>query len=271
MFPTTPAYEVKLESFTGPLDLLLHLIRKHELDISDIPIALITKQYLEYLHVMKELNLSFAGEFLVMAATLLHIKSRMLLPQEDGPQEGEDEGDDPRQELVRRLVEYQQFKEVAGRLSDQERLWKQMFHRESPPLQPVRDVLSDEVQVFDLLDALQEVLARTDAQSFLDVTPDTVTVQDRLNGIIERLEETPVMTFAALFDGAANRVMVIVSFLALLELVRMKLVRIYQGDVFGPIRMTRTFLVEQGEGEPPRETPHDARLTNGGPNGNGFL
>ena len=271
MFPTSPAYEVKLESFTGPLDLLLHLIRKHEIDISDIPIALITRQYLDYLHVMKELNLSFAGEFLVMAATLLHIKSRTLLPQADGLQEGEHETDDPRQELVRRLVEYQQFKEVAGRLSEQERLWRQMFHRETTPLRPVRDVLSDEVQVFDLLDALQTVLARTDVRSFLDVTPDTVTVQDRINGIIERLEETPTVTFAELFAGEVNRVMVIVSFLALLELVRMKLVRIYQGNVFGPIRMTRIFLVDQGAGESPRGTPHDARVTDGGPDGNGFL
>ena len=271
MFPTSPAYEVKLESFTGPLDLLLHLIRKHEINVSDIPIALITRQYLDYLHVMKELNLSFAGEFLVMAATLLHIKSRTLLPQADGLQEGENETDDPRQDLVRRLVEYQQFKEVAGRLSEQERLWRQMFHRETTPLRPVRDVLSDEVQVFDLLDALQAVLARTEVHSFLDVTPDTITVQDRINGIIERLEETPTVTFAELFDGEVNRIMVIVSFLALLELVRMKLVRIYQGNVFGPIRMTRTFLVDQGAGDSPRDTPHDARVTNGGPNGNGFL
>lgn len=271
MFPTEPTYEVKLEAFSGPLDLLLHLIRKHEIDISDIPIALITQQYLQYLQIMKELNLSFAGEFLVMAATLLHIKSRMLLPPEEDPQEGEDEADDPREELVRRLVEYQQYKDVAGRLSDQEHLWRQMFHREPHSLHPVRDVLPDEVQVFDLLGALQEVLARADAQAFLAITPDTITVQDRINSIIERLEETPMMTFAALFDRAANRVVVIVTFLALLELVRMKLVRIYQGDVFGPIRITRTFLAEQGDGAPPRETPHDEHLTNGGPNGNGFL
>ena len=114
-------YEVKLEAFHGPLDLLLHLIRKHEVNIYDIPIALITRQYLEYLQIMKELNLSFAGDFLVMAATLIHIKARMLLPQEAGPGTEEEQGEDPRNELVRRLVEYQQFQEVADRLSDQEK------------------------------------------------------------------------------------------------------------------------------------------------------
>ncbi len=270
-----PAYEVKLEAFTGPLDLLLHLIRKHEIDIYDIPIALITQQYLEYLQAMKAFNLSLAGEFLVMAATLIHIKSRLLLPKEEEQEEREEEGEDPRSELVRRLVEYQQFKEAAGRLSDQEKLWRQMFQREFEQAQPVREVFSDDsVNLFDLLGALQEVLARTEANVILDITPDTITVQDRINGVIERLEGTPTLTFAALFDGATNRLMVIVTFLALLELVRMKLVRIYQVDLFGAIRITRTFLAGhlENEREPPRDTVHDGNATNGGgPNGNGRL
>ena len=268
---TEPTYEVKLEAFNGPLDLLLHLIRKHEINIYDIPVALITRQYLEYLQIMKELNLSFAGDFLVMASTLIHIKSRMLLPQEPGPEPGEEEGEDPRSELVRRLVEYQQFKEVAGRLSEQERLWRQTFQREPERSPPLREVFSDEVHVFDLLGALQEVLAETAASPGIELTPDTITVQDRINGVIERLEETPTLTFAALFEGETDRLTVIVTFLALLELVRMKLIRMVQADFGGPIRITRTFLAWQPEGDgTPTRTPNNDDH-NGGFNGNGIL
>ncbi len=269
------AYEVKLEAFNGPLDLLLHLIRKHEINIYDIPIALITRQYLEYLQIMKELNLSFAGDFLVMASTLIHIKSRTLLPQETAPEPGDEEGEDPRSELVRRLVEYQQFKEVAGRLSDQERLWRQVFQREPEQSQSVRDVLSEDVQVFDLLSALQEVLAQTAVSTGLEFTPDTLTVQDRINNVIERLEETPALTFAALFEGETDRLTVIVTFLALLELVRMKLVRLTQVNFGGPIRITRTFLAWQSE-EHPEGNGASPRIMNndehhGGFDGNGIL
>jgi len=265
------AYEVKLDAFSGPLDLLLHLIRKHEINIYDIPIALIARQYLEYLQIMKELNLSLAGDFLVMASTLIHIKSRMLLPQEPGPELCDEESEDPRSELVRRLVEYQQFKDVAGRLSEQERLWRQVYQREPEQSQPVRAVLPDDVHAFDLLSALQEVLAQTDGSSVIELTPDTLTVQDRINSVIERLEETSSLTFAALFEGETNRLTVIVTLLALLELVRMKLVRMMQVDFGGPILITRTFLAGQAE-------DHGALLPgtnngdhNGGFNGNGIL
>ena len=264
-------YEVKLEAFSGPLDLLLHLIRKHEVNIYDIPIALITRQYLEYLQMMKELNLSFAGDFLVMASTLIHIKSRMLLPQEPGPDPCDEDGEDPRSELVRRLVEYQQFKEVAGRLSEQERLWREVFQREPEQSSPIREVFSDDVQVFDLLSALQEVLAQTTVAAGLEFTPDTLTVQDRINSVIERLEETPALTFAALFEGETDRLTVIVTFLALLELVRMKLVRMTQVDFGGPIRISRAFLAWQSEvdGAPPQATNNGDH--NGDFNGNGIL
>ena len=269
------AYEVKLEAFNGPLDLLLHLIRKHEINIYDIPIALITRQYLEYLQIMKELNLSFAGDFLVMASTLIHIKSRTLLPQEPDPEPGDEEGEDPRSELVRRLVEYQQFKEIAGRLSDQERLWRQVFQREPEPIPPIREVFSDDVQVFDLLSALQEVLAQTAESPGLEFTTDTLTVQDRINSVIERLEETPALTFAALFDGETDRLTVIVTFLALLELVRMKLVRLTQVNFGGPIRITRTFLAWQSEEHPEGNGASPGIMNNdehnGGFDGNGIL
>lgn len=264
-------YEVKLEAFTGPLDLLLHLIRKHEIDIYDIPVSLITQQYIEYLQLMKELNLSFAGDFLVMAATLIQIKSRMLLPQEAEAISEEEEGEDPRSELVRRLVEYQQFKEVAGQLSDREKFWRDMFQRESVHVPQVKEVLMDDVSMFDLLEALQEVVLRTETQVVVDITPETVTVQDRINGIVERLEVHPDLTFTELFDDASTRLDVIVTFLALLELVRMKLVRIFQGDLFGPIRISRTFLPEAGVDDAERSTEFDGpdTMNHGGLNGNG--
>jgi len=266
------SYEVKLDAFTGPLDLLLHLIRKHEINIYDIPLFMITKQYLDYIQMMKDLNLSLAGEFLVMASTLLHIKSRMLLPQDEAVSEDDEEGEDPRSELVRRLVEYQQYKEAAGELTEQEMLWRQMFHREPVQQQPiVRDLLVEDVSLFDLLDALQDVLIRTESEVFVDITPDTMTVQDRINLIIDRLEGESTVTFSALFDHATNRLVVITTFLALLELVRMRLVRIFQGDLFGPVRITRTFIAGQGDGQLDAQTGAiglDA-WQNGGPNGNG--
>lgn len=264
-------YEVKLEAFTGPLDLLLHLIRKHEIDIYDIPVSLITQQYIEYLQLMKELNLSFAGDFLVMAATLIQIKSRMLLPQEAEAISEEEVGEDPRSELVRRLVEYQQFKEVAGQLSDREKFWRDMFQRESIHVPQVKEVLMDDVSMFDLLEALQEVVIRTETQVVVNITPETVTVQDRINGIVERLEVQPDLTFTELFDDASTRLDVIVTFLALLELVRMKLVRIFQGDLFGPIRISRTFLPEAGIDDAERSTESDGpdTMNHGGLNGNG--
>ena len=243
-------YKVQLDSFNGPLDLLLHLIRKQEINIYDIPIALITKQYLDYLNLMKNLNLSFAGEFLVMAATLLQIKSRLLLPKEEASTEEEGDGEDPRAELVRQLVEYEQFKDAAGRLSIQEKVWREAFVRDPIPTGPRNwqasideDVLTDDLSLFDLVGALQQVLDRTAPdQTFIDVTRESLSIQDRINGILERLEIEPSVTFEALFERLDSRSMIIVTFLALLELVRMNLVRLYQSDIFGPIRVTRKFV-----------------------------
>ncbi len=243
-------YNVQLDSFNGPLDLLLHLIRKQEINIYDIPIALITQQYLEYLNFMKNLNLSFAGEFLVMAATLLQIKSRLLLPKEEAAAEEEAEGEDPRAELVRQLVEYEQFKDAALRLSSQEKVWQEAFVREARPMveSAKEDSLDEEIQtddlsLFDLVGALQQVLDRaTPNQTVMDVTKEALSIQDNIHRILERLEIESSVTFDALFDRVDSRPQIIVTFLALLELVRMNLVRLYQGDIFGPIRVTRKFL-----------------------------
>lgn len=247
-------YRVQLDSFTGPLDLLLHLIRKQQINIYDIPIALITQQYLDYLSLMKTLNLSFAGEFLVMAATLLQIKSRMLLPKEESSDQDEGELEDPREELVRQLMEYEQFKEASVRLSNHERVWREAFTRD--PMvdepEPSEELPIEDLSLFDLLNALQEVLDRTASESFIDFTIERLSVQDRIHAILDQMETQPSLTFEALFEKAASRGLVIVTFLALLELVRMNLVRLYQGDLFGPIRIARRFI--PGGGTEPGET-----------------
>lgn len=235
-------YHVRLEHFEGPLDLLLHLIKKHQVNIYDIPIAMIAQQYLNYLSMMKSLNLAVAGEFLVMAATLVHIKSRMLLPTDETDVEDED-GPDPREELVRRLLEYRQFKDAARQLDDRERLWREIYAREPMPLPPVRsdEVSLDEVSLFDLVDALQGVLARLPAGSLVEIVPENLTVKDRMNVILEALDTKESVTFQSLFEGQTHRLVVIVSFLALLELVKMNLVRLFQGEAFGAILVIRAF------------------------------
>lgn len=244
-------YQVRLEKFEGPLDLLLHLIKKNEVSIYDIPIALITHQYLEYLSVMKSLNLAVAGEFLVMAATLVQIKSRMLLPA-DETQDAEEDGPDPREELVRRLLEYKQYKEAAGQLDNRERLWREIFQRDQAPAPTVRtsETLLDDLTLFDLVDALQGVLARTPDRRLIEITPENLTVKDRMNAILESLEGKESMPFPDLFEGARERLVIIVTFLALLELIRLNLVRVFQAETFGPILVTRAFsLVAPDEPE----------------------
>ena len=180
MDQTELPYQVKIENFEGPLDLLLHLIKKNEINIYDIPIALIAQQYLDYLSVMKDLNLTVAGEFLVMAATLLHIKSRMLLPVDEVVVDEED-GPDPREELVRRLLEYKQFKEAASQLDYKERLWRDVFSREpGPSVELTKDEsLLDEISLFDLVDALQGVLSRHPGKRLVEIIPDNLTVRGK--------------------------------------------------------------------------------------------
>jgi len=244
-------YHVRLEQFEGPLDLLLHLIKKNEINIYDIPISLIAQQYLEYLGLMTSLNLAVAGDFLVMAASLVHIKSRMLLPAEEV--EGDDEdGPDPREELVQRLLEYKRYKDASSRLEDRERLWREVFYREQPAPAPMRsdESLLDDVTLFDLVDALQSILARTPRKDLIEIIPENLTVKDRMNAILEFFEDKESFTFVSLFDSSRSRLVIIVTFLALLELIRIKLVRIFQGEAFGPILLTRTFSpVDQQQSE----------------------
>ena len=235
-------YQVRIENFEGPLDLLLHLIKKNEINIYDIPIAMIAQQYLEYIEAMKELNLTVAGEFLVMAATLLQIKSKMLLPVDETTEEEED-GPDPREELVRRLLEYKKFKDAARQLDTQERMWREIYTRTPPPQEEIEDddALLDNVGLFDLVDALQGILNRNPGKKLLEIIPDNLTVRDRMNAILEALEGQESVPFESLFEAPCHRLVVIVTFLALLELIRLRTARVFQPENFGPILVSRAF------------------------------
>ena len=235
------SYRIRLDQFEGPLDLLLHLIKKNEINIYDIPMALVTKQYLEHISMMKSLNLEVAGEFLVVAATLVHIKSKMLLPSE--PDEEDEEGQDPRADLVRQLLQYKQFKEAAHTLEDRERLWREVYNRPVMLDEKLPDEGAPlELTVFDLMDALQEVVRRVPSKAFLELTTEQLTVKDRMNYILDRLEEAAAVPFHLLFSPSDARLILIVTFLALLELMRHRLVRAFQAEPFGAILLSRAVL-----------------------------
>ncbi len=231
-------YTVRLEMFEGPLDLLLHLIQKNEVDIFNIPMALITEQYLEMLNVMKVLNLDIAGEYLLMASTLLHIKSKMLLPTPS--EEEEEEGEDPRAELVRRLLEYQKYKEASAELERRPMLDRDVFIRlvladEEQPREEERI----EVNLFELLDAFRQVLERAKPEAFHEVILDRVSVEEKVQDILSVLQrEKRSIAFHLLFPEQATRRVIIVTFLAILELVKMKLIRIFQSALFETIRVS---------------------------------
>ena len=235
-------YQVRIENFEGPLDLLLHLIKKSEINIYDIPIHLIAQQYLTYIEAMEELNLTVAGEFLVMAATLLQIKSKMLLPADEAAADEED-GPDPREELVRRLLEYKKFKEAARQLDEQERLWREIYSREQSQVSELEsdESLLEEVGLFDLVDALQGILDRNPGKKLLEIVPDNLTVRERMNAILEMLEGRESVSFVELFEPSCHRLVIIVTFLALLELMRLRTARVFQAEHFGPILVSRAF------------------------------
>jgi segregation and condensation protein A len=241
-FESSPdAYKVKLESFEGPLDLLLHLIRKHEVNIYDIPIALITEQYLGFIALMEELDLDVAGEFLVMASTLIHIKSRMLLPRPEPSQDDAGELEDPREALVRRLLEHQKYKAAAELLHERQTLRSAQHIR---PDSSVAAAAGDdyepelEVDLFSLLAAFRGVLERANRRPRMVLPPEQISIEDRINQLLERLSETEACGFEDLFgDGDGSRGFMIVTFLALLEMIRLKMVRIFQSGGFGPIRV----------------------------------
>lgn len=228
-------YKVKLENvFEGPMDLLVHLIKKNEVDIYDIPVGLITEQYLAYLEWMKLLNIDNVGDFLVMASTLAQIKSRMLLPFH-----GEDEDEeDPRLQIARPLAEYLQIKSAAEELAGRNMLGDKIFTRRINP-KAYLDTNQELIQVglFELIDAFQRILARVSKDHTVDLHTDTVSVKDRMNAIVAILEEKGSIAFDEMFPANPQKMDIIATFLALLELMRMNLVTAAQGHQSGTIRL----------------------------------
>ena len=236
-------YNVQLDVFDGPLDLLLYLIRKDEVDIYDIPIKQITSQYVEYLNLMKMLDLSIAGEFIVMAATLMMIKSRMLLPAEERPDLEDDDEEDPRWDLVRQLVEYKKFKDAADYLQGLEYVRQNMFasgagvERPEPDIDPGLKI--GDVSLFDLLTAFNHVLERARDEEIGEIYAEQFNVTDKIAAILEAVGRTGQMTFEALFDGKTSRHEIAVTFLALLEIIKLRQVHVKQRKEFGEIFIER--------------------------------
>jgi len=230
--------KIKLEIFEGPLDLLLHIIKKNEVDIYDIPIAAITGQYLEYIEMMKELNLDIAGEFLLMAATLIHIKSKMLLPVSEEVTEEKEEGADPRLELVRKLLEYQRYKEAAAELDKREILGRDVFTKAVLLMDGIEgDEGLVDVSIFELLEALKGVIEKAPKTIGFDISIEKVTIADRINHIMETLDREKSVTFFSLFPQGSSRTFIITTFLAMLELTKMRMIRVFQSVEDGVIRL----------------------------------
>lgn len=247
------SYSVKIEAFEGPLDLLLHLIKKNEVDIYNIPIATITRQYLEYIDLLKELNLDVAGDFLVMASTLIQIKSKMLLPATPDEDAEADEEEDPRAELVRRLLEYQKYKEAAMSLGGRELMEREVFARKFPSaelasLQPDEGPL--EVELFELIEAFRRVLSRVPAATIHEVGAESYTVADCIVDVLAALEGKESVPFEELFCDRLSREYVIAIFLAVLELCKLKMVKLAQPHSQASIWIMPAVL----------ETPYDAAM-----------
>jgi segregation and condensation protein A len=233
-------YKVKLEIFEGPLDLLLFLIKRDEIDVYDVSIERITHQYLEYLETFKQLKIEIAGEFIVMAANLIYLKSRSLLPLDQQPPEEDAEDNDPRWELIRQLIEYKRFKEAAEQLHARELEQQRVFTREPETTSvmgqgPLR--LGD-VGIFELIHAFQNVIKRVEAREDLrEIFGEHFTVSDKIEVILQRIANGPAVRFSDLFGAIVSRVEIVVTFLALLELIRLKQVRVTQPDTFGDIEL----------------------------------
>ena len=232
--------KIKLSAFEGPLDLLVHLIKKNQMNVYDIQISIVTRQYLEYLDLLQELNLDLASEFLVMAATLIHIKSKMLLPRPETAAGDPGEEEDPRDALVRRLLEHQQFKAAAEMLHDKEMLRGAQWAR---PDSRIEEIAGDdyepeiEVDLFSLLTAFKQVLERARERPPVVLPPEQISIETRIDQMLERLSETEACGFEDLFATDATRADMIVTFLAMLEMIRLKLIRVFQQGGVGAIRV----------------------------------
>ncbi|MDD5644058.1 MAG: segregation/condensation protein A [bacterium] len=227
-------YNVRLEVFEGPLDLLLYLIKKEEVDIYDIPVEKITKQYLEYLGLMKMLDLNIAGEFLVMASTLMYIKSMMLLPPEERVID-EEEAIDPRADLVKQLLEYKQFKELADHLEEREKERINVFPRAASAVAGPDEAELSNVSIFDLISAFSDILRGAQQEDLREIFEDKFTVSDKISHITGILKNNKNVKFTELFDKTANKGEIVVTFLAVLELIRLKAIKAVQRKHFADI------------------------------------
>jgi len=229
-------YKVNLDFFEGPLDLLLYLIKKNEIDIYNIPIERITKQYLEYLELMRMLDINVAGEFLVMAATLIYTKSKMLLPADKRQEDNETEENDPRMDLVRQLLEYKRFKDAAGYLHEKEISQENIFTRRTAAdsLKTPEMSLTD-ISIFDLISAFKQALTKVETVELPNTIEDKYTVRDKIAEFKQRLEKENMFSLTNLFDTMRSRSEVVAAFLALLELIKLKTARVTQKLLFGEI------------------------------------
>jgi segregation and condensation protein A len=232
-------YKVKLEIFEGPLDLLLYLIKQDEIDIYEISLERITNQYLEYLQAFKELNIDIAGEFIVMAANLIYLKSRSLLPVDQQPPDEDAAEDDPRWDLIRQLIEYKKFKEAAAQLHLRELEQERIFAREEGSSPPAEELLRlGEVGIFQLINAFQNVIKRVEARQDLQELPgERFSVSEKIDTILQRVGAGGRIRFSDLFGAIVSRLEVVVTFIALLELIRLKQVRAIQKNIFDEIEI----------------------------------
>ena len=252
-------YKVKFEVFEGPLDLLLYLIKKEEVDIYEVNLTRLATQFIEYIETMRLLDLEIAGEFLVMAATLMYIKSRELLPVDQQAQvEGEEEGEDPRWELIRQLVEYKKFKDAAGQLQLLEARQEDVFPR--TPAKPEfesESSLRPEASIFDLLNAVNAILKRFgQREDQRDIFEDKWTVSEKIEHLMRVLGERSTVRFSELFEGVTSRSEVVVTFLALLELIRLKQLAAVQHEPFGEIDIGRALPAPPSPAVAPSPEPN---------------
>lgn len=251
--PAGAAYSVALPTFEGPLDLLLHLCQKHELNIIDIPIGFVTEKYLEYLAVMQLMNLDIASEYLVMAATLAHIKSKMLLPAPPPGQEddiAEDE-EDPRESLIRRLLEYQKYKLAGEQLQSRGVAGRDIFMRGMPVDEAVQTGLPPLAQVplFSLVEAFQNVLSRSKIEISHDVVHERITLTDRINELVDLLRVRKRVVFEEMFDGLGTRFDLVITFLAILEMTKLRMTRLHQSEPMAPVYVEFSASLEGDEEE----------------------
>lgn len=259
-----PAYQVQLPEFEGPLDLLLHLVKRHELSLAEIPIAFITEKYLAYLDLMRSLNVDIASEYLLMASTLAYLKSRELLPQEADVESDDldEESGDPKEQLIQRLLEYQRYKEAAESLSQRPTLGRTVFERGTPPEKVERkDSPLAEVGVFDLLSALSDVMKRSRVQMSYDVVIDRISITDRINEIVDLIDRNRAISLQDCFTPSQSieqtRHQLVITFLAVLEMARLRILRMLQEVSDGTIYLTR----HGGAGHSPGPDPGPAPET----------